>query len=83
MDGNIIGSLIISMLSHPTSVPITAHGARALEWIVAAGGALAAKVLIDEGVFAVVRDVLSDHVDADAVRYSCSMVAKTIRLNST
>lgn len=70
------------MLSHPTSIPITAHGARALEWIIAAGGHQAARILLDEGVFAVARDVINDHHDADVVRYTCSMIAKTIRLNS-
>ena len=76
---NVIGCVLMSILSHPTQDEICAHGIRSMEWIAASGGAEAARVLLDEGVFEVAADVLQQHTDADLIRYLCSLLTKVIR----
>ena len=76
---NVIGCVLMSILSHPSQDEICAHGIRSMEWIAASGGAEAARVLLDEGVFEVAADVLQQHTDADLIRYLCSLLTKVIR----
>lgn len=76
---NVIGCVLMSILSHPSKDEICAHGIRSMEWIAASGGVEAAKVLVDEGVFDVAADVIQQHTDADIIRYLCSLLTKVIR----
>ena len=76
---NVIGCVLMSILSYPSQDEICAHGIRSMEWIAASGGAEAARVLLDEGVFEVAADVLQQHTDADLIRYLCSLLTKVIR----
>lgn len=76
--GEVVGSLLMALLSHPLAVPVQQHGLRALEWVAATGSA-AARALVDEGVFEVASEVMRRHDDSDVLRYLCATLAKVVR----
>ncbi|KAK8813990.1 hypothetical protein WA538_000343, partial [Blastocystis sp. DL] len=78
--GEVVGSLLMALLSHPLAVAVQQHGLRALEWVAASGPA-AARALVDEGVFEVAAEVLRRHDDTEVLRYLCATLAKVVRFD--
>lgn len=78
--GEVVGSLLMALLSHPLAVAVQQHGLRALEWVAASGPA-AARALVDEGVFEVAAEVLRRHDDTEVLRHLCATLAKVVRFD--
>ena len=79
LDSDLIGTIVMTMTSYPKNISISSHCARALEWILAAGGESVCRILWDEGVFTLGCDLLRDHDDSNLIGYICSLMAKLIR----
>ena len=78
--GEVVGSLLMALLSHPLAVAVQQHGLRALEWVAASGPA-AARALVDEGVFEVATEVMRRHDEAEVLRFLCATLAKVVRFD--
>lgn len=81
LENNFIPTIVMSISAFPQNPIIAAHGLRALLWMLEAGGSQVAKLLLDEGLLPLCRDLLHTQHAVEVVRAVCCVVSQLCRVS--
>lgn len=83
LENNFIPAIVMSISAFPKNPIIAVHGLRSLVWLLEAGGLQVAKLLLDEGLFPLCRDLLQAQQSVDVVRAVCCAISQLCRTACT
>ncbi|KAK8828681.1 hypothetical protein WA577_000163 [Blastocystis sp. JDR] len=81
LENNFIPTIVMSISAFPQNPIIAAHGLRALLWMLEAGGSQVAKLLLDEGLLPLCRDLLHTQHAVEVIRAVCCVVSQLCRVS--
>ena len=79
LENNFIPAIIMSISAFPRNPTIACHGLKSLQWILEAGGQQVARMLLDEEVMELCRNLLKEQEATEVVRGVCCVVGRVCK----